>query len=284
MPVRMTDGPDHRIAAAAAALGLERPTVTVLPGGLLNRTLRLQDAKHDVVLRLAGAGATALGIDRHAELAMQRLAASAGLAPAVLLARPAAGLLVTPHVAGRVLTRDAAREPAMLVRIGAWLARLHALSPPAGLRPIDIAARAANYLQVLGSGESTVLVRDLERRLARLRGQLPPDRLAACHHDLHHFNLVDTGAALVALDWEYAGPGDPVADLAACICYQDLDSRQTEVLLAAYGGDTTRIAARLAAAVWVFDCLCYGWIGVAAMQGLATDPERRRSLIERLTA
>ena len=281
----MADGLDDRIAAIAVELGLKRPTVAVLPGGLLNRTLRLQDAKHDVVLRLAGAGATALGVDRDTELAMQQLAASAGLAPAVLLARPVEGLLVTRHVAGRVLTREEAREPSMLARIGAWLARLHALAPPAGLEPIDIAARAAMYLQVLGSGESTALLRDLERRLARLRAQLPPlDRLAACHHDLHHFNLVDTGATLVALDWEYAGPGDPVADLAACICYQDLDQQQTAILLDAYGGDTRRIAARLAASIWVFDCLCYGWVEVAAMRGLAGDPARRRTLIERLTA
>jgi len=83
----MADGLDDRIAAIAVELGLKRPTVAVLPGGLLNRTLRLQDAKHDVVLRLAGAGATALGVDRDTELAMQQLAASAGLAPAVLLPR-----------------------------------------------------------------------------------------------------------------------------------------------------------------------------------------------------
>lgn len=285
MPVRMIDGLDDRIAAIAVELGLERPTVAALPGGLLNRTLRLRDAKHDVVLRLAGAGAAALGVAHDAELAMQRLAASAGLAPAVLLARPAEGLLVTRHVAGRVLTRDEAREPVMLARIGAWLARLHGLEPPAGLGPIDIAARAAAYLQSLGPGKSTALLRDLRRRLARLREQLPPpERLAACHHDLHHFNLVDTGVTLLALDWEYAGPGDPVADLAACICYQDLDRQQTAILLDGYDGNSRQIAVRLAASVWVFDCLCYGWIEVAAMQGLAMDPERRRSLIERLTA
>ena len=281
----MVDGLDDRIAAIAGELGLERPTVTVLPGGLLNRTLRLRDARHDVVLRLAGAGATALGVDRDAELAMQQLAASAGLAPAVLLARPAEGLLVTRHVVGRVLTRDEAREAGMLARIGTWLARLHALAPPAGLEPIDIAVRAAGYLQALGPGKSTALVRDLGRRLARLRGELPPPaRLTACHHDLHHFNLVDTSATVIALDWEYAGPGDPVADLAACICYQDLDRQQIAILIDSYGGDSRQIAVRLAASVWVFDCLCYGWIEVAAMQGLATDPERRRGLIERLTA
>lgn len=282
---RAGDAWEYRVAAVAVELGLDRPQVTTLAGGLLNRTLRLKDAHQDLVLRLAGAGAESLGVDRHAERAMLQLAAGAGLAPQLVLSRPAESLLVTRHVAGRVLARDAAREPAMLVRIGAWLARLHALEPPAGIAPIDIAARAAAYLRVLHARDSTTLLRDLETRLARLREELPPPRrLAACHHDLHHFNLVDTGAALVALDWEYAGPGDPVADLAACICYQDLDRRQTEILLGGYGDASGRLTARLEPLIWVFDCLCYGWMEIAAMQGLAADPDRRRGLVERLLA
>jgi len=95
---------------------------------------------------------------------------------------------------------------------------------------------------------------------------------------------VDTGTALLALDWEYAGPGDPGADLAACICYQDLDPQLTAKLLDGYGGDGRRLTARLPPLIWVFDCLCYGWMEIAATQGLAADPDRRRRLIERLIA
>jgi thiamine kinase-like enzyme len=281
----MDEGVDDRVAAVLVELGLEQPTVTMLQGGPLNRAFRLKDAQRDLVLRLSGTAAAALGADHAAELAMQKLAADTGLAPVVVLARPAEGLLVTRHVAGRVLTRDEAREPALLARIGAWLAKLHALPPPAELAPIDIAARAAGYLEFLIARESTLLLRDLERHLSRLRTELPPPpRLAPCHHDLHHFNLVDAGGRLVALDWEYAGPGDPVADLAACICYQDLGQRRVEMLLDAYDRDAARIKARLRPLVWVFDCLCYGWMEVAAAHGIAADPERRRRLIRRLTA
>lgn len=283
MQSRAGDAWEGQVAAVVMEFGLDRPQVTTLAGGLLNRTLRLKDAHQDLVLHLAGAGAELLGADRHAELAMLQLAAGAGLAPRVVLSRPAEGLLVTHHVAGRVLTREDAREHGMLIRIGAWLARLHALEPPVGLAAIDIATRAAGYLQVLHARNSTTLLRDLGLRLSRLREKLPPPRrLAACHHDLHHFNLVDTGAGLVALDWEYSGPGDPAADLAACICYQDLDRRQTKILLASYGDASEELAARLELLVWVFDCLCYGWMEVVTTQGLAADPERRRRLLDRL--
>lgn len=285
MTSTVADMADPGIAAIAAELGLDRPVVTVLAGGLVNRTLRLQDARQDVVLRFAGAQAAGLGVDRDSEGTMLRLAAAAGLAPELVVTRPQQGVLVTRHVAGHVLSRDDARAPQMLARIGEWLARLHALPLPAGLVPIDIAARAAGYLERLQAQASTPMLRDLAVRLGRIREELPPPRrLVPCHHDLHHLNLVDTGTRLVALDWEYAGPGDPAADLAACICYQDLDWRQQQLLLGAYGGDIRQFTNRLAPLCWVFDCLCHGWMELASLQGLAADPEQRSRLLARLMA
>lgn len=271
------------LAAVVARLGLRAPVVTPLPGGPLNRTFRLSDAQQDLVLRLAGEGGTALGADRAAELAMLELAATAGLGPPVVLAEPSRGLLVTSRIEGRALSYDDARQPATLARIGGWLARLHALEPPPDIAGIDIAARAASYLASLRAENPASPARELERRLARLRRSLPPPgRLVACHHDLHHLNLVDCGDTLVALDWEYAGPGDPAADLAACVCYHDLDRERSASLLASYGPGARSLADRLAPLCWVFDCLWYGWTGIAATQGAAVDTARRQRLIARL--
>lgn len=271
---------DPRIGAVAAELGLERAVITPLPGGLANRTLRLQDGRHDYVLRLAGATGKALGASRAHEFAMLRLAAAAGLAPGIVLARPAEGLIVTRHVAGRVPERGDLLDPAFLRRVGAWIASLHALPPPP-FPAIDIAARAAAYLgdmQQRGrSAEVAAIVRQLGARRAALG---PAARLAACHHDLHHRNLVDTGRSLVVFDWEYAGPGDPAADLAACIGYHSLGPAEIDALLQGYGEDGAALRARLAALGWIFDCLWYGWNGVAAQAGLEVD----RSLQDRLAA
>jgi thiamine kinase len=271
--------------AIAAELGLRDPEVTPLSGGLSNRSWRLRDANRDLVLRLSGAAAGQLGADGRAELAMLEIAAGAGLAPQVVLARPEQGLLVTRYVAGHVLTRADAREPAMLARIGAWFARLHALAPPQDLAAVDFGERAAGYLGQLHARAPTPLVAELERWLSAWRESLPPPRqLLACHHDLHHLNLVDRGGALIALDWEYAGPGDPAADLAACIGYHDLDARQVEALLAGHGGDPDSLHARLPALRWIFDCLWLGWMEVAALGGIPVDGERRQRLIERLSS
>lgn len=285
MPAPQSGDERGRVASIAAELGLVHPELTALSGGLSNRSWRLRDGRRDLVLRLPGAAAASLGVSHETELAMLAMAARAGLAPAVVFARPAEGLLVTRHVTGKVLTRAQARRPAMLARIGAWIARLHALAPPAGLAVIDIAARAASYLDDLVAREASPLVRVFARQLGELRtGLAPPARLVPCHHDLHHFNLLDTADGLIALDWEYAGPGDAAADLAACIGYHDLDARRTNALLSGYGPEGLRLAGRLAPLAWIFDCLCYGWMEVAARQGIAADAARRERLILRLTA
>jgi len=273
------------VAAIVAELGLHDPEVTPLSGGLSNRSWRLRDATRDLVLRQSGAAASQLGADGRAELAMMHIAASAGLAPQIVLARPAEGLLVMPYVSGHVLTRADVCEPAMLARIGVWFARLHALPPPRDLPAVDFGERAAGYLGQLRAQAPAALVAELMRRLAVWRESLPPPRrLASCHHDLHHLNIVDRGDAMIALDWEYAGPGDPAADLAACIGYHDLEVQQVDALLAGYGRHSVPLAARLPALRWIFDCLWLGWMEVAAFRGVAMDGARRQRLIERLTS
>ncbi|MDP9197591.1 MAG: nicotinamide riboside transporter PnuC, partial [Pseudomonadota bacterium] len=142
-------GDDARLEAVIAELGMHRPERIPLPGGLANRAIRLRDAGQDVVVRIAGAEGSALGADRESERAMHQLAAGIGLAPQILIARPAEGLLVTRHAAGRMLTQADLREVAMLRRIGAWLARLHAEEPPPSLRVVDFGARAAGYLSTV---------------------------------------------------------------------------------------------------------------------------------------
>ena len=273
------------VAAIAAELGLQDPVITPLRGGQLNRSWRLRDANQDLVLRRSGSASDLLGANTRTELAMQEIAAAAGLAPAIVLARPAAGLLVTRFVDGQVLSRDAARRPEMLARIGAWFARLHALAPPQGLAGIDFGARAAGYLESLRGQLPEELLQDLANGLVRKRKSAPPPgHCVACHHDLHHLNIVDQGDALIALDWEYAGPGDPAADLAACICYHDLDTGQIEALLAGYGGKSRPLRGRLAPLLWIFDCLWLCWLEIAAHQDIAMDTGRRQRLIQRLSS
>lgn len=279
----MSQTEDPRVPALIAELGLDRPTVTALDGGPVNRVHRLRDARNDLVLRLAGPAASELGADHGCESAMQRQAAAHGLAPGIVLAQPQQGVLVTRHVAGRMLTRADLSDAATLRRVGAWIARLHALAPPP--RPaVDFGARAAGYLERIGARADGTFAARLARELASRRAALAaPARLASCHHDLHHRNLLETADGLVAIDWEYSGPGDPAADFASCIGYHDLDRRHAAALFAGYGDESSELRARVDALGWIFACLWFGWNEVASQAGLAIDRREQARLVARLT-
>ncbi len=275
---------DPRIAAIAAELGLAKPAVSELAGGLVNRVLRLRDGHEDLVLRLAGPETPHLGAHRQSEIAIHRLAAAAGLAPAIVLARPEQGVLVTRHAAGPMLTAEQFRSPAVLTRVGAWMARLHAIDAPAGIPVVDFGERAAGYLEAMRRRAPGHALDAIRAALASRRAALPPPvRLAACHHDLHHRNFVDSGEGLVVIDWEYAGPGDPAADLACCVGYHRLDAAGIDALLAAYGADGD-MRERVRSLAWIFDCLWYGWNGAASMAGLGVDTREQAALEARLHA
>lgn len=261
----MSAAPEAAVSAAIAALGLAQPVVTALAGGSLNRSFRLRSGAEDLVLKLAGEAAPALGASRHAEFAMQALAAGAGLAPPVVLCDEAQGFIVSRHASGGMPSASDMHDPRLLGRIGAWIAALHALQPPAGLAVVDFGERAAGYLARLQADAPEISVGHIERELAARRADLPPPaRLAACHHDLHHRNFIDDGRRLLAVDWEYAGPGDPAADIASCIGYHRLGDAGTDALLDGYGEAGPELRERIASLAWIFDCLWFGWNAVAA--------------------
>lgn len=271
------------IAAAARELGLVRPDVLPLAGGIANRSFRLREGSRDYFLRLAGDSARRLGASMRSEVAMQALAAGAGLAPRIVLADAAGRFVVSEFAGGSAPGAADLHDPALLARIGAWCARLHALEPPAGLAHVDFGARAASYLSCLPGDGPDAIVPRLRDELARRRAMLPrPPRLAPCHHDLHRRNLLDDGRTLVAIDWEYAGPGDPAADLAACAGYHALDAAALDALVAGYGGARAMLLERIGALAWIFDCLCYGWNATAALDGLAPDAAEQSRLAARL--
>jgi aminoglycoside phosphotransferase (APT) family kinase protein len=280
-----TDWPDDvagAIAAASRALGLSRPEVMRLAGGAANRSYRLREGSHDFVLRLSGAAAQELGASRDSDVAMQALAAGAGLAPPVVLEDAAGRFVVSRHASGRSPTGEEMRDPRWLRRIGAWMARLHALAPPPGLATVDFGERAARLLARAAAGRADGLVPRLQRELARRRAALPPpERLCACHHDLHRRNLFDDGERILAVDWEYAGPGDPAADLAACAGYAWLSAGGSDSLLSGYGA-TPELRARAAELDWIFNCLWYAWNAAAALDGIAPDEQRQAQLAARL--
>ncbi len=259
----------HEILARRLALelGLGAVDIERLGGGGGNTSLRLRGAHDDVVVRLAGASSE-LGANRESERVIAMAAAAAGLAPEVLLSRPAQGLLVTRHVLADVLPPSHWALPETVARMGDWFARLHRLPLQAEMAAVDLAGRASDVLQFLPAAEAATLA----DKLVDARARMPTASCRVpCHHDLHAGNLCAVEGRILAIDWEYAGAGDPAADLAGYACYHDLEDEATAALISAYGNAGGQTATESVGPMrWIFDCLCYGWAAQAMAQGL--DP------------
>ena len=255
-----------------------------LPGGLSNHAWRADVGGRRYFVRLGRVGADRLGVDRHSEHALLTLAAAAGLSPPILACDPAHGLLVTDYVEGRTWTRDDARVPRNVARLGERLRVLHGLPVPAGLAPRSFAASAALLeAQLCVPGREVAALRQAGRSaLARLATR--QDLAVPCHDDLHHLNLVDDGARLWLVDWEYGGAGDPAYDLASYACQHDLDAAARRRLVEASGLDRAGPASVddevLEAACVAFDYVQWLWYRVeAARVDEATAHDARAAAI-----
>ena len=73
-----------------------------------------------------------------------------------------------------------------------------------------------------------------------------PLELRPCHNDFLPGNLIDDGARMRIVDWEYAGMGDPFFDLGNFSINNDLGEDEDAAFLAAYDGVGAPRADRLA--------------------------------------
>ncbi|MFN3970107.1 MAG: phosphotransferase family protein [Gemmobacter sp.] len=253
---------DADLAEAMAGLAmLDRAAVPQRMGGLTNRVWRV--GSH--VLRLPGQGTEAY-IDRANEARAARQAAAAGVAPDVIHADPATGIMVTRFVAGaQTMTPQGFRDrPGAAARAGAAFARLHRSGAVFPAR-FDLFAMIDGYLRLLAprdvalpAGYHDVLAEAEGVRAALARAPVAP---APCHCDPLCENLLDDGARMWIVDWEYSGMNDPMWDLGDLSVEAGMDESQEEAMLTAYFGAEAQAAdrGRMMAAKAMCDLLWTLW-------------------------
>ncbi len=235
----MSDAQDARSRLTALpgfdAGRVERALLTQL-GGLSNRVFKVELDGEVLCLRVPGDGSDAL-VDRGVEEANARAAAASGLTPEIvhfatdgtMLTRFVEGMLVTPaHLQG---------DASALRRVAATLARLHASGAAfAGrFRAFETMEAYAAELEQNGAPLSDGHRRALSQ-MQRIRTALDarPAPLRPCHCDPTGPNLIDTGARVWLIDWEYSAMNDPLWDLAYFSIESSLDEAADHELLAAY--------------------------------------------------
>jgi thiamine kinase-like enzyme len=216
-----------------------RGTVAIerVSGGLSN---------HNFVVNARGASYFArvcqprslLGIDRRNEVVCHELASGLGIAPELI--HHEEGLLVTRFIDGKTLAPADVRETRMIERVGSLLGKLHgAWDGLTGeilyfcpFQTVRTYARTAMLLKAAVPADLAGVLDDA-RQLSR---RIAPFRPALCHNDLLPANLIDDGTRLWLVDWEYAGAGHPLFDLANASANIGLADDQDRALLETYRG------------------------------------------------
>jgi thiamine kinase-like enzyme len=237
------------LEAAIRRLPLWRGSLTIdpLPGGITNVNFKVQDEQGTFAVR-AGEDATWLGIDRRNELQCARIAARLGVAPEIVFAEPP--WTVAAFVTGPALGPRALTDHARLRRVASLLRTVHdARAAVTGhLRWFSPFLVARTYLELARvHGHPLPFDGDsLARRVDDLEARLLPFRPAFCHNDLMPGNLLEDRDRIWLIDWEYAGIGHPLFDVAGLASNAGLDAPATSALLDAWleGSDLDPTAAR----------------------------------------
>jgi len=240
-----------------------------LPGGQSNLTLLLRGDGEGWVLRIPRRDPP-IGVCYAREHRLHALAAAQRLAPAIVLAEPDTGLLLTSYLApdqgssagtgndgdpGSSAAEDRDESGrATVAAIARLLRAIHSLdhrhrsAADRAMSDRRNDTRAAIDLSLLNPATELARLRrglgyrDPLRDLAQIPGHClahAAERSAArsgpgviCHNDLLSANRLTHRGRLVAIDWEYARPGDAFFDLA--VVASELDSAGRAALLASY--------------------------------------------------
>ncbi|MCF6306291.1 MAG: phosphotransferase, partial [Rhodobacteraceae bacterium] len=153
---------------------------------------------------------------RSADLAASRAAHLAGLSPKVHYAEN--GLTVIDYIDSKTLSEPDTRQPEMLARIIPLMQRCHREVPkhfrgPALIFWVFHAIRDyVENLQERGSGYAAKFPEYLAIN-AMLEDASGPFEIGFCHNDWMAANILDDGARLWLIDWDYGGFNTPLFDL-----------------------------------------------------------------------
>jgi aminoglycoside phosphotransferase (APT) family kinase protein len=175
--------------------------------------------------------------DPYRAYACMRIAADAGIAPAVLHADATTGVAIMAFVPARPLDGFPGGSQALARALGALAARLQAtpLFPPVA----DYRAIVGGLLERLrATGLYGSLLDPHRDGFERLREAYPWDEstLVSSHNAPHPGNILFDGERLWLIDWETAYRNDPAVDLAIMTMYRAGTPDLQEALLQSWGG------------------------------------------------
>ena len=212
-------------------------TCTPLVGGITNHSFIVTSEQGRFVARVCEERRY-LGIDRTNEWLCQLAAHKAGVTVDVLCFED--GILVSPFIVGKTLSDIDVTHVDVLTRTAQTMRQLHAsldhiegellyFCPFQTIRTYAATARSLGAVLPAAIGRFIAV-------LPALRAAMSPFTPTLCHNDLLPANILDDGTRLWFVDWEYAGMGNPLFDLANLAANRVLSPEIENALLHAYFG------------------------------------------------
>lgn len=215
--------------------------ITNVSGGITNRNYKLDTSSGTYMLRLAGERTALLGIDRHAEFISSKLAFEAGVGAEPIAFLEQHGALLTRFLEDAI-TLDASGAVQQLEQIVKALQIIHAA--PKFAKSFSAFQTMLEYYQ-LALQHGVIFPSDIQtilEELANLERRLEPSAvIVPCHNDLLPANLLLQQNKLFVVDWEYAGNGNRLFDLANLAANLELNTEAMQHLLFLYFGDAKEL-------------------------------------------
>ena len=236
----MTLTVEHAIARVPMWRNPTDLKVSPLDGGITNRNYRVDMDGESFHLRLAGENTEMLGIDREHEYRAAQVAGELGIAPEVVYFIRPEGYLITRFIPGRPILPEELRQPGNLQQVVEALRTLHVTRRIPGVfnsfQVVRDYTKIARHYNVEFPEHFDWLIEQMNDAESALNTQ--PLSLHPCHNDLLNANFL-LGDRLYILDWEYAGMGDIVFDLANFSNNHELSAGEDRLLLDCYFGEAS---------------------------------------------
>jgi thiamine kinase-like enzyme len=230
----MSRAAEQKAARLACWKGRVEPVP--LGGGISNHNFLVEDGGRRFFVRI-GEDFEVHNVLRRFELAASRAAHAAGISPEVVHAEP--GAMVFSHIEGRTLAPEDIRQSETLERIVPLIRRCHREIPTylRGPAPMFWVFQVLRDYAARLREDKSRMVPELPRLMAaagRLEQAVGPMEPVFGHNDLLAANLIDDGARLWLVDWEYGGFNSPLFDLGGLASNNELSAGQEERLLELY--------------------------------------------------
>lgn len=211
-----------------------KASISEIGGGATNLNYKIKIADQAYFLRI-GSDAGVLGNSIEREYLSSKLASDFKIAPEIVLYNPEHHILVTRFIPAKATALDI-HDPETLARVVKQVRSLHQIpwTIPYSMDPYEVVTGYYAKLVEMEVELPSSIKKVLLPALAYIQHQKKLSPKCICHMDLHKGNFLDDGDSIWLLDWEYAGMGDPIFDLATMASADNFTNEQMHQLAETY--------------------------------------------------